>query len=438
MMHCALAETDMSSAEYVLASEWFHEAQQQELAGNVKVASDLYERALSQRRCAYAAASTSVADVSWSHALFFLSYLDLRQVRACSKMLRALVQRNEAIRKVRWNKSHPLMVIKPEMPATWSRQDLVQYVTKIQAIARTPVMLKLLAETFPLLPLCMEDRGTTATFVYTRSTFDVVPDACLRTLAMAAIARFVIGRDKETYVAHYDPFRKRALACLVSDLLMAAFYERPVGGVWRVVYGNDRDKCDEHKSNSTEQARILDERHEGVITPHTQSIPSYTLLRDALACPFGVDNDRMELSQWTKNDNDPPSYEGEIKRMPPLAGILPGFTVINNEVTGQVIFDFERARLGLREVLEDDQQLPCSCVDKVKYAKHRHWFADITPVFGTSPYPPSFFHAEGGGYELEETSHRCLVHVHILLSPTPNVKTGQYQFVTVHRAVCSF
>jgi len=153
MMHCAMAEPDTSSPAYLLAAEWFHEAQQQELLGNVQATAELYERALSQRRLG--SASSSAPDASWDHILFFLGKSDLTQLRVCSRNMCALVQRNAAVRKVRWNKQFPQLPHIADAQAADSR-----------------------------LPVCLFGYGARAMFNYTRTTFDAAPDACLRATMM--------------------------------------------------------------------------------------------------------------------------------------------------------------------------------------------------------------------------------------------------------------
>jgi hypothetical protein len=226
-----------------LAVEWFREAQNQELDGNVSAASRLYERTLSLRQHAHATTATvpttAVSSTrpaaphwhgnTWSMVLFFLDLNELWCVASCSKTFRAWCERHRAVEGALYNKRHPL------------HHGLLDSISQVRSAERghwyyatsEPRIQRQIEAHMPdYLPRFQSRHGSLCVFVYTKAVFDSNPITCLRVLALAALCQFGVSNKSRTYVAQYDAERNRALACSVRELLDAAFHERPLAGAW--------------------------------------------------------------------------------------------------------------------------------------------------------------------------------------------------------------
>lgn len=420
------------SDDHALAVAWFHEAQNRELGANVAGASEVYERALSLRRAAQHQ-STLAKQAIWSPILFFLSHDDLAAVRACSRTFCAWVARNEAIRVVRWNKvhlgfDHLLTDISKKDGEEEEEEQLEQLEAHMKQhqpesyIDHEKIDKDADADgtrSLSWIPRFIARTGCRCYFTYRPSIFAQAPDACLRTLAMAAVFQFGVAEHSDTVVARYDADRGRVLACSRRDLLEAAFFEKPVTGAWyhvhRTVLGDlslakEEDGKKGKRGTKKEPPRELPLEEALGVSVDAARLP---LHQGDVRTPKAI------LDQLARHQHLEARIDGgkrTQRRYRDSALIqraqsdLPGFTLLNHESTctstyycrcgldggvvdteettnvtalhyNNLICDLSRTNLCIQEVPLDSPLLPCGCKTNQVVAAHaqasgaRHWIA---------------------------------------------------------------
>ena len=406
-------DSDVSPAmsagdHHSVALEWFREAQNQELDGNVLQASRLYERTLSMRQHLHRNAADAAADSTsssgnahtWPLVLYFLDLNDLTHVAACSKAFQAWCERHRAIQDALWRKRHP------------EHDGLCDTIRNVQSAERahwyyasaTPRTQHQIEAHMPhYLPRFQSRHGSLCKFAYTRSVFDSNPAACLRALAMAAVYQFGVSAKSHTYVAQYDAERDRALACSMRELLDAAYYERPLAGAWYHVHRSSAadltqaqcppgsaDNCvnptprealqksvdprmlqSRTAANSGAQAVVGFEAHlarggdqyMAVFERNRKYLTGYTALRQTTTSLYKYK--RCDHNRGGAPDGCPhEDWYGDVDHL----------VYYNN-----LICDFSQARLEVEEV--DDDQWRCRCTQKLiqPYAC-RYWKAHLEPL----------------------------------------------------------
>ena len=374
-----------SGPQQRLALEWFREAQNQELDGNVSGASCLYERSLSLRR--YAGSPIGLATHSpvntWSLVLFFLDMNDLVYVSACSKAFQAWCERNRAIREAQWHKHHPL------------HRGLLESINQRRAAEHghwyyttaSPHTKRRIQTYMPdYLPRLQCRQGSLCTFLYTRSAFDAHPAACLRALAMAAVYQFGVSKKTRTYVAQYDAERNRALACSARELMDAAFYERPLAGAWYHVHTSAeadlaRDRADMHASKLdvrealrlSVDPRLLRQTTDGdrEVVGFENNLKERGRHEYVNKLPQNHFTNYTELWQHTSSQYDCTHCRGEEHV---FEGGVTKAMHYNN-----LICDFSRTRLRVTEA--DDGPWQCGCdPELVRPNARRSWIAHLDPL----------------------------------------------------------
>ena len=401
-------------AQHSVAVEWFREAQNHELDGNLSRASQLYQRTLSLRRHAQPTTATATIDTTsarrpvavwnasmWSMILFFLDVNDLSFVAACSKTFQAWCQRNRAIHDALWHKRHP------------QHRSLCETIDAVRSAERghgyfatsEPRLQRRIEAYMPdYLPRFQSRHGSLSKFAYSKAVFDSSPAACLRALAMAAVYQFGVSNKSHTYVAQYDAERNRALACSARELLDAAFYERPLAGAWyHVHYANDAKVTQrEHVPTlaavkpSPQQAltmsvdpRLLRSPAAGESEARQQQLAGFEAHLDEGGDQYvaAVEQSNEHLTGYTFVYQEVTSLYKYSKCHHNPSGQRPGRCRHDDEwgsvhkpmYYNNLICDFSRARLEVEEVDDSSWQCDC-CQELVQPQARRFWCAQLAPL----------------------------------------------------------
>jgi hypothetical protein len=201
---------------FSLCTDLFREAQNQELDGNIKKSSDLYERSLSIRRFVTKYESSKEISLmeenldvqdAWLIVYSFLSMNDqLSFSKVCKKLRSSFFASNQLFWEGIKNKFYKDEIVK--------QKNVKDYcLEKVNS---------------SIVPILMNRIGKICEFEYEKGFFEKNEEACLRTIAMYAISLF--GNNSHSIVVEYDPERKIAKKCSLEWILTCAFYELPCNG----------------------------------------------------------------------------------------------------------------------------------------------------------------------------------------------------------------
>jgi hypothetical protein len=214
--------------EFDLCCNLFREAQNMELDGNRKKASDLYERALSLRRHQSRALAIDnrrrlerpcllvrVPDDIWMEMIYSISFQDQAAFKQTCKYARALLQRWDSI--------------------YWKRKVQAKITRLPQLQLQTDEQRCLGNEQF--IPKFKKRSGEQCVFKFEdQAFFQEFTDGCLRVAAAYTLYQFGLPADAKTFIGRYDPDRQTVLKCPIELFLATAFYQLPCIGQYYHLY----------------------------------------------------------------------------------------------------------------------------------------------------------------------------------------------------------
>lgn len=286
----------------------YNEAQNQELLGNVRISSELYERSLSMRRAASQQVNSLTGNVKFKNAqeffqntdvsllIFdFLSMLDIPPFGSTCQLGKLLRNRHNALF---WNRQ--VKKVEHKSPKKDSNQNVDKKLTCMEV-----------SKLF--IPHIEYRYGTAIHFQFPDQEFvSNNLQGCLRVLAVYTLFLFGHNANASTFIVHYDPVRKQAKRCSFEWLLTCAFYKLPCDGIF-VQTNEDNENID--KTDNKEEIWF---NFDSVETSGSNEI-DYNRQRDEneryqWKNQIFVDENSLKNFNYLKN-SQPDSFQVDIKSL---------------------------------------------------------------------------------------------------------------------------